>query len=215
MPYNQLEDPIAKVDLDAIKTIIASHPESLKSSTSFHVSPLVLSCYYGNQKVTDLLMQLVSEMDFFEACAANKFEEVAHHIYKNPNIVSEYYDNGYTGLGLAAHFGNDEIARYLVLKGADVNLPSDNAFRVLPIHSAVAGNFTNLAKMLIANHAHVNVPQYTGITPLHSAAQNGNIELIIPLLEHGASVDARTEGGKRPADLARDNGFMEIAEILA
>lgn len=173
MPYNQLEQLIAEADVDSIKAFIASHPEALKVNTSFNVSPLILSCYYGKHKITELLTQAKTEVDFFEACSANKFEEVAHYIYNNPEIVNQYYDNGYTGLGLASHFGNEEISRYLVLKGADVNLPSDNEFRVFPLHSAIAGNFNNISKMLIENGARVNISQKAGITPLHSAAKNG------------------------------------------
>ncbi|RRN76270.1 ankyrin repeat domain-containing protein, partial [Pseudoxanthomonas sp. SGD-10] len=109
----------------------------------------------------------------------------------------------------------EEISRYLILKGAEVNLPSNNEYRVFPLHAAAAGNFTAIAKMLIENNAEVNITQASGITPLHSAAQNGNIELIIMLLEKGAAVDIRMEGGKSPADLAYDNGYLEIAEILA
>lgn len=215
MPYNQLEELIAEADEATIKAFISSHPDALKANTSFNVSPLVLSCYYHKSKITELLLQLNHDINFFEACAANRFDAVAHHVYNNPEIVNEYYDNGYSGLGLASYFGNDEIARYLVLKGAPVNVPSNNEFSVFPLHSAVAGNFTDIARMLIENDAHVNVVQMAGITPLHSAAQNGNIELIILLLEKGASVDSRMEGGKLPADLARENGYTEIAEILS
>jgi len=61
----------------------------------------------------------------------------------------------------------------------------------------------------------VNVKQQAGVTALHSAAQNGNVDLLIMLLEHGADVNIRMEGGKLPADLAREKGFVEIAEALA
>ena len=113
------------------------------------------------------------------------------------------------------YFGKEEVARYLVLKGADVNIGSQNGYNVYPIHSAVAGNFESISRMLMENKANVNVAQISGLTPLHSAAQNGNIELIILLLEKGANVNVRMEGGKLPADLALDKGYDEIAEILS
>jgi ankyrin repeat protein len=102
-----------------------------------------------------------------------------------------------------------------VLKGADVNLPSNNGFHVYPIHSAAAGNYTDIARMLIANGAKVNVIQEAGATPLHTAAQNGNLELLILFLENGAETNVRMKGGKLPADLAREKGFAEISEILS
>ena len=56
--------------------------------------------------------------------------------------------------------------------------------------------------------------EQAGVTPLHSAAQNGNLDMLILLLEAGAQVNVRMEGGKLPADLAREKGFVEIAEAL-
>lgn len=215
MPYNYIEELIADADEDSLKAYISKNPNSLKEKTSFDVSPLMLSCYYNKPAVTQLLLNINPEIDFFEACATNKFDIVANNIFQHPEIVNQYYDNGYTGLGLATYFGNEEIAKYLVLKDAEVNLPSNNEYRVFPLHSAAAGNFTGIAKMLVENNAEVNISQLSGITPLHSAAQNGNIELIILLLEKGAAVDVRMEGGKLPADLAREHGFAEIAEILS
>jgi len=79
----------------------------------------------------------------------------------------------------------------------------------------VAGNYTDIARVLVNSGADVNVKQQAGATPLHSAAQNGNADILIMLLEHGADVNARMEGGKLPADLAKEKGFDEIAEILS
>ena len=139
----------------------------------------------------------------------------AYLITAHPGRIDYYAEDGFTALGLACYFGHYDIARYVVLKGADVNKPSDNGFNVYPLHSAAAGDFTSTARMLVENGANVNVKQRSGATPLHSAAQNGNLELLILLLENGAQVDIRMEGGKLPADLASEKGFDEIAEILS
>jgi ankyrin repeat protein len=186
MSIEKLELYITNADLAGLDALLTENPSLAKSHTSHHVSPLMLSCYYKKPEVTALLLKY---LDF-------------------------YAEDGFTPLGLACYFGQYEIARYLVLKGADVNLPSNNGFRVYPLHSAVAGNYTQIARMLIENNAQVNVKQQAGATALHSAAQNGNIDLLILLLEHGADVNIRMEGGKLPADLAREKGFVEIAEAL-
>ena len=135
-------------------------------------------------------------------------------ISSNPSLTNSYSVDGFTPLGLACYFGHEEIAKFLISKGAEVNIPSKNGFNVFPIHSAVAANNFNITKLLLAHGAYPNVCQKSGVAPLHSAAQLGNIELIILLLEHGAEVTLRMEGGKLPSDLAADKGFVEIAEIL-
>ncbi|MDB5130307.1 MAG: hypothetical protein JWR02_56 [Mucilaginibacter sp.] len=214
MSVEQLERYITTADLDGLNDLLVKEPALAKARTSHQVSPLMLSCYYKKPEVTSLLLKYLDEINLFEASATGKFDVVAHLVYNHPESINAYAEDGFTALGLACYFGQYEVARYLVLKGADVNLPSKNGFGVYPIHSGAAGNYTQIVRMLIEANALVNVKQQAGSTPLHSAAQNGNIDLLILLLEHGADVNVRMEGGKLPADLARDKGFMEIAEAL-
>ena len=209
-----MEQYITLADLGNLDALLVQNPVLAKTRTSHHVSPLMLSCYYKKPEVTSLILRYLDEIDLFEASAAGKFDAVAHLVYTHPDAINTYAEDGFTALGLACYFGQYEVARYLVLKGADVNLPSNNGFNVYPLHSAVAGDHTQIARMLIESNALVNVKQQAGVTPLHSAAQNGNIDLLILLLEHGADVNIRMEGGKLPADLAREKGFEEIAEAL-
>lgn len=215
MSQINLEDLITTDDEQAIRAYLESKPNAINEETSFGVSPLMLTCYYKKPALTKILLEFNHNIDFFEACAADKFDVVAHKIFQNPELIHQSSTDGFSALGLACYFGNEEIARYLVLKGAEVNKPSNNNYNVFPIHSATAGNFTNITRMLLENNAEPNVVQQSGITPLHSAAQNGNIEMIIMLLEKGANVNLRMEGDKLPADLAKEKGYTEIAEILS
>jgi ankyrin repeat protein len=214
MSVEQLEQYITTANLGALNGLLVKEPALAKSRTSHQVSPLMLSCYYKKPEVTTLLLKYLDEINLFEASAAGKFDVVTHLVYNHPESINAFAEDGFTPLGLACYFGQYEVARYLVLKGADVNLPSNNGFGVYPIHSAAAGNYTQIVRMLIEANALVNVKQQAGSTPLHAAAQNGNIDLLILLLEHGADVNVRMEGGKLPADLAREKGFVEIADAL-
>jgi len=214
MSLELLERYITDADLTGLNNLLTQNPALATQTTSHKVSPLMLSCYFKKPEVTALLLKHVGEISLFEASAAGKFDVVAHLIFTHPEAVNLYADDGFTPLGLACYFGQFEVARYLVLKGADVNLPSNNGFNVYPLHSATAGNYTNIARMLVENGANVNVTQKAGATPLHSAAQNGNLELLILLLENGGEFNIRMEGGKLPADLAREKGFDDIADIL-
>ncbi|MBC7401401.1 MAG: ankyrin repeat domain-containing protein [Mucilaginibacter sp.] len=214
MSVEQLEQFITDGDLPGVNNLLTQNPALAIATTSHKVSPLMLSCYYKKPEVTALLLKYVEDLNLFEAAAAGKFDVLAYLVFNHPDALNEYAVDGFTPLGLACYFGQFEAARYLVLKGADVNLPSNNGFNVFPLHSAAAGNYTDIARMLVENGAKVNVKQQAGSTPLHSAAQTGNLELLILLLENGAQTDVRMEGGKLPADLAREKGFDEIAEIL-
>ncbi|WP_461790161.1 ankyrin repeat domain-containing protein [Pedobacter sp.] len=214
MDITQLETYIENNQLEEIVALLSQKPQLASQVTSHQISPMLLACYYKKMDIANAIAEFMPELNIFDACAIGKFDDVTLLVFKNPRAVNEYSVDGFTPLGLACYFGHEEIARFLVLKGADVNLPSKNGFNVFPIHSAVAANNFNVTKVLLDAGAYPNVCQKSGVAPLHSAAQLGNIELIILLLEHGAEVSLRMEGGKLPADLAAEKGFHEIAEIL-
>jgi ankyrin repeat protein len=214
MSVDQLEEYITTGDVMGLNALISQKPALAKTMTSHHVSPLMLSCYYKKPEITKLLLKYVDEISLFEAAAAGESTVVERLVQSYPEAINYYAEDGFTPLGLACYFGQYEIARYLITHGADVNISSNNGFNVFPIHSAAAGDYTDIAKLLIEAGANVNVRQQAGATPLHSAAQNGNLDLLILLLEHGADVNVRMEGGKLPADLARDKGFQDIADAL-
>ncbi len=210
-----LEEYITNGDVKGLTDLLLQNPALASMPTSHGVSPLMLSCYYKKPQITEVLLTCIDDFNLFEAAATGQFDTVAYLLDTHPDKIDDYAGDGFTALGLACYFGHYEVARLLILKGADVNLPSKNGFNVYPIHSAAAGNYTNILRLLIESGAQVNVKQQAGSTPLHAAAQYGNLDMLIILLESGAEVNVRMEGGKLPADLAREKGYDEIAEILA
>jgi ankyrin repeat protein len=214
MDITHLESLIENGQLAEIIELLTQKPQLASQTTSHHISPVMLACYYKKPEIAGTIAEFVSELNIFDACAVGKFDDVTLLIFKDPQLINSFSVDGFTPLGLACYFGHEDIARFLVLKGAEVNIASNNGYNVFPIHSAVAANNFNISKMLLDAGAYPNVCQKSGVAPLHTAAQLGNIELIILLLEHGAEVTLRMEGGKLPADLAAEKGFSEIAEIL-
>jgi ankyrin repeat protein len=215
MSIEVLEQYIQTANLPQINNLLSANKALAYGTTSYGVSPIMLARYYNKVDVINLLLNYIDEFTLFEAAAIGKFDVVAHLVYTHPELINQFSNDGFTPLGLACYFGQAEVARFLVLKGANVNVPSSNGFQVYPIHSAVAANQNEIVRTLIDGGAQVNVKQQVGITPLHSAAKNGNLEVLILLLENGADISIRMEGGKLPADLAREKGFDDIADILS
>ena len=142
------EECIQKGDIPTLKRLLRDDARLATQNTSQLVSPLMLSCYYKNPQVAEVLLDFISELTLFEAAAVGKIDSVAHHLSADANSINNYSEDGFTALGLAAYFGQEEVTRYLLLKGADPNLPSNNGFGVYPIHSAVAANHEMVVKML-------------------------------------------------------------------
>ncbi|WP_410219577.1 ankyrin repeat domain-containing protein [Pedobacter sp.] len=214
MSTSPLESLIENGQTEDIIALLSQTPELAVKETSHHTSPLMLACYYKKTDIALVIAEFMPNLSLFDACAIGKFDDVTLLVFKNPELINAYSVDGFTPLGLACYFDHEEIAKFLLLKGAEVNLASKNGYHVFPLHSAVNNNNYGLATALLNAGAYPNVCQKLGIAPLHFAAQHGNIEMIIALLEKGAEVTLRTDDGKLPADLAAEKGFKEIAEIL-
>lgn len=211
----QLETLIETDNREAIFNLLTSSPQLADVETSHGMSPVLLACYYRKPEIAATIANFSNHITLFDLCALGNLKATIRFLDQFPNAVHRFSKDGFTPLGMAAYFGHEEIVRLLIQKGADVNVPANNGFQVYPLHSAVSGKNYRISKILIDAGADVNVQQKAGFTPLHAAAQLGDIELIVLLLEYDAAIDATMEDGKRPADLAKEKGFMEIAEILA
>ncbi|MBE7175246.1 MAG: ankyrin repeat domain-containing protein [Mucilaginibacter polytrichastri] len=214
MSAELLEEYIETDNEAAIRQLLTENPRLLHTPLSGNISPILLSCYYGKKRITELLVSLAKNLSIHEAAATGNTAALEHLLNAKPALIDTYSPDGFTPLGLAAYFGQERSVAFLLVKKADPNKSSTNGFHVCPVHSAVAGNYLTILALLLDAGAQVNVVQQSGITPLHLAARNGNIEMIVGLLEEGAEVNIRMEGGKLPADLARENGHLAIAEIL-
>jgi ankyrin repeat protein len=61
---------------------------------------------------------------------------------------------------------------------------------------------------------YVNATSSNGSTPLHYAAYNGHTDVVKLLLENGADPSIKDNTGKTTADIARENGRIEIANMI-
>jgi len=215
MSLSILEEYIETGNAAAIDDLLHGNPGLAHERTSHDISPLLLACYYNKAQIIKVLLKHLKQTTIHEAAAAGLEEAVMQALADDAGLLNQVSDHGFTPLGIASHFNREDIVRYLLYKGADPNIQSQNGYDVYPIHTAAGSNYLGIAKLLVEGGAEVNVFQSSRVTPLHMAAQNGNIDMIILLLENGASVEARDDSGKTAADLAADKGHEDIARILA
>ncbi|KAH9839437.1 uncharacterized protein C8Q71DRAFT_749520 [Rhodofomes roseus] len=106
--------------------------------------------------------------------------------------------DGVLPLHAACSGGNDQVVRFLIESGADVNAPR------LPRRYTSDKNRDASAPIVGAS----------GSTPLHFACANGHAPVVLTLLMHGAHPDRADKHGTTPEMLARQNGWVACAEVL-
>ncbi|MER9334243.1 ankyrin repeat domain-containing protein [Mesorhizobium sp. M0293] len=119
--------------------------------------------------------------------------------------------DGVTALYIACEGGNVELAKLLINRGADVNLPV--SWQRTPLYAANKAGHAEIVKLLLDNGADPNQVAKAQ-TPLHVAAENGCLQCVIHLVDAGAEVNALTSNGNPPIHLAKLSGHEDVVAYL-
>ncbi|MGE5375044.1 MAG: ankyrin repeat domain-containing protein [Bacteroidota bacterium] len=187
---------------------------ALVHTSENQLSPIMVAAYYSQREIASFLADKTVVLTIFEAAATGKINHVIRLLARDPELVNAYTEDGFQPLGLACFFGHYDTAEYLARAGAQLNSPSHNDLKAAPIHSAAAGMYTNIVKMLLDLGAEPNVREQGGFTPLHVAAQNDDLETVRILLLGGADLALKNDEGKTALDLAMDAGHEKSAALL-
>ncbi len=111
--------------------------------------------------------------------------------------------------------GNDDIVRYLISKGADVNAMNGHKGMSALSIACVAG-LLGIIKILKDAGANVNQKSYYDESPLYFATSTGIESVVRFLIENGANIDDTNYNEKTTAFYeACKSDFLGIANILA
>ena len=135
----------------------------------------------------------------------SKLDKLGKYLYNPP-------------LAMAAQQGNIAVVRYLLEKGADVDLAGREGLPAL--HTACHYGHPDVVRVLIAGGANVNLPESPDdVTPLlraispmenreHAAA------MVEDLVRAGANVNAADSDGNTPLLRAVESGNPEVVSLL-
>lgn len=176
-------------DAGRLASLLEADPGIVKARNDAGDSPLLVAAYHKRRDMVDLLLRNGSEVSLFEACVIGLAERVADLLEQDPSLARAYSHDGWTPLHLAAFFGQTEIARLLLDRGAEIDARSRSerfARSNTPLHAAAANGQMEAARLLLARGADANARDGSGYSPLDLAGSARNDLLIILLLENGA-----------------------------
>lgn len=122
--------------------------------------------------------------------------EIVKFLIENVANLNEKDKDGNTALILASSNGHLEVTKYLIDNGANVNIKNNQ-------------NETVLITMLISC-----IKTFKENKVNEHIVLNRCFKIVKCLIENGADVNIKNNEGKTALDLAEENGYEEIAEIL-
>lgn len=210
---DQLFDAVRKGNAEEVAALLDGDAGLLAVRRS-GVSALLFAVYVRHPEIARLFLDRGADPDVFEASATGEIGALARRLDEDPSRANAVAEDGFTPLGLAAFFRQRDALRLLLARGAEVNRASQNAQRVAPLHSAVAGGDEGIVADLLARGSDVHARQDLGFTPLHNAAAEGNETIIRLLLDRGADRSAVSDSGATAEQIARERGHNSVAGLL-
>lgn len=114
---------------------------------------------------------------------------------------------------LSAGEGQEEIVRFLLDAGADINAVSSLTEATALAFAAIRGR-PSVVRVLLERGATVDMPSGSGATPLTHAASEGQTECLRLLLAHHADVNSATRRGMTALMFAAHRGDEEAVRLL-
>jgi ankyrin repeat protein len=116
-------------NFDEVRAMLKKNPLLLDSKDQRGSTPLILSTYYDQEEITDLLLEWGAKIDAKDASGNTAlmgvcfkgFTDTAKKLIDKGVSVNERNTMGATCLIYAAMFNREEIAKMLLAKGADVS----------------------------------------------------------------------------------------------
>ncbi|MCA7010493.1 ankyrin repeat domain-containing protein [Wolbachia endosymbiont of Tribolium confusum] len=122
--------------------------------------------------------------------------------------------NDWTLLHFAASSNKFDIVKFLLDKNA--NIKAKDVYGNTPLH--VAAQYDSKLEivefLLDKNASGINDVNNNGSTPLHVAIQGNKSSTVKFLLNKGASIQVKDKDGKTPLDLAKQEGYTNIVQMI-
>ncbi len=213
-------EAVKKGSATIVEKMIAEAPDLVHVKTSTGESAVLLAMYYGRESIAKTLVAHGAKPNIFEACCLDDLNTVMKLVQTDPTLVKSYSHDGFTPLHLAAFFGREGVAKFLIARGADPNALSKNttfAEHNTPLDTVISSmkpNSLAMARLLIEAGADPNAKSHGDVAPLHEAVAQSDEKMVELLIALGASVNVKKGDGTTPLSIAESKNNEEMAELL-
>ncbi|TKC08914.1 ankyrin repeat domain-containing protein [Pedobacter frigoris] len=169
----------------------------------------------------------------------NKLQEIYDLLNKAPQLADQKTSHGVSPVLLACYYRKPKMAELIAGFSTEINVfeacalgQLEHTIGLITAQPELVNTFANdgftplglaayfgheeLARVLIANGAEVNVPTSNGfnVFPIHSAVAARNYKITKMLLDAGAAVNVKQQAGFTPLHAAAQYGDIEILILL-
>ena len=165
-----------------------------------------------------LIVALMSNLIFsqetlnvFDIARKGTVEQAKEKFKDNPNSFNVVNDEGYSPLLLACYRSNNDVAKYLINIGSDINGKSKFG---TPLMACIVKGNNEIASFLIQSKADINAADANGTTALIYAVQFQNTTILKLLMENKVDKNHKDQEGKTAFEYAVFSGNEEIINLL-
>ena len=195
----ELFETIAAGDEEQLREQLDLKPELAGAKNEDGLSPVLHALYNGKRELVEVLLAANPPLDVFDAAAVGRTRGLEELLDGEPELAQAWSPDGFTALHYAAFFGQEDAARILLERGAEVGLVARNAtIHVTPLHSASSGAHPGIVRLLLEHGADPNAGQDGGFTPLHSAPRTTTVRASRRCSRPAPTRRSRTTRARRP-----------------
>lgn len=190
-PLDELRRAVRRGDVEVARTLLEVDPSLGRASSASGGSLLLEAVEREHDELASLFLSTRERtggegLDLHESCALGRPGAVRRAITDDPLAAETVGPAGFLPLHRAAFRGDADSVMLLLETGADAGASSENAARLTPLHSAVAGHgraradsdHAAVIRALLAGGADPKAEMNGGWTPLAAATRDDALELI-------------------------------------
>ncbi|XP_062411572.1 DNA-binding protein RFXANK [Sardina pilchardus] len=154
----------------------------------------------------------LDNLSIHQLAAQGDIPQVNIHLAKDGALLNTTDRRGYTPLMWAAAFGEIDMVKSLLEKGADPKVLARERESALTLASS--RGYADIVTLLLKKGVDIDSYDWNGGTPLLYAVRGNHVGCVVALLAGGADLTFEADSGYNPMDLAVALGHKEAQKAI-